>query len=307
MTVGDVVLVNTFLLQLYQPLNFLGVVYRQIRQSLTDLENLMALLELEPEVKDRPGAHPLALSAAEVRFDGVSFGYDARRPVLQDVDFVVPGGHTLALVGRSGAGKSTVVRLLFRFYDVDEGAILIDGQDLRDVTQESLRSAIGLVPQDTVLFNETIRANIAYGRPGAGQAEIEAAARAAQIHDFISLLPDGYDTVVGERGLKLSGGEKQRVAIARMVLKDPPILIFDEATSALDSRTERMIQAALRRLSSGRTTLIIAHRLSTVVDADQILVLEHGRVIEHGRHQQLLAHNGSYAQMWARQQAAPAA
>jgi ABC-type transport system involved in Fe-S cluster assembly fused permease/ATPase subunit len=307
MTVGDVVLVNTFLLQLYQPLNFLGVVYRQVRQSLTDLENLMALLDLEPEVKDRPGARPLALNAAEVRFDGVSVGYDPRRPVLQDVDFIVPAGHTLALVGRSGAGKSTVVRLLFRFYDVDEGAILIDGQDLRDLTQESLRAAIGLVPQDTVLFNDTIRANIAYGRPGAAQAEIEAAARAAQIHEFIGRLPDGYDTMVGERGLKLSGGEKQRVAIARMVLKDPPILVFDEATSALDSGTERLIQGALRRLSTGRTTLIIAHRLSTVVDADQILVLEDGRMVEHGRHHQLLARGGHYAQMWARQQAAPAA
>jgi ATP-binding cassette, subfamily B, heavy metal transporter len=307
MTVGDVVLVNTFLLQLYQPLHFLGVVYRQVRQSLTDLENLMALLDLEPEVKDRPGARPLALNAAEVRFDGVSFGYDPRRPVLQDVDFIVPAGHTLALVGRSGAGKSTVVRLLFRFYDVDEGAILIDGQDLRDLTQESLRAAIGLVPQDTVLFNDTIRANIAYGRPGAAQAEIEAAARAAQIHEFIGRLPDGYDTMVGERGLKLSGGEKQRVAIARMVLKDPPILVFDEATSALDSGTERLIQGALRRLSTGRTTLIIAHRLSTVVDADQILVLEDGRMVEHGRHHQLLARGGHYAQMWARQQAAPAA
>jgi ABC-type transport system involved in Fe-S cluster assembly fused permease/ATPase subunit len=307
MTVGDVVLVNTFLLQLYQPLNFLGVVYRQVRQSLTDLENLMALLDLEPEVKDRPGARPLALNAAEVRFDGVSFGYDPRRPVLQDVDFIVPAGHTLALVGRSGAGKSTVVRLLFRFYDVDEGAILIDGQDLRDLTQESLRAAIGLVPQDTVLFNDTIRANIAYGRPGAAQAEIEAAARAAQIHEFIGRLPDGYYTMVGERGLKLSGGEKQRVAIARMVLKDPPILVFDEATSALDSGTERLIQGALRRLSTGRTTLIIAHRLSTVVDADQILVLEDGRMVEHGRHHQLLARGGHYAQMWARQQAAPAA
>ena len=307
LTVGDVVLVNAFLLQLYQPLNFLGVVYRQVRQSLTDLENLMSLLELEPEVKDRSDARPLALNGAEVRFEAVSFGYDPRRPVLHDVDLTVPAGHTLALVGSSGAGKSTVVRLLFRFYDVDEGAILIDDQDLRDVTQESLRAAIGLVPQDTVLFNESIRANIAYGRPGASQAEIEDAARAAQIHGFIALLPDGYDTMVGERGLKLSGGEKQRVAIARMVLKDPPILIFDEATSALDSRTERMIQAALRRLSSGRTTLIIAHRLSTVVDADQILVLEHGRVVEQGRHGQLLARHGTYAQMWARQQEAPAA
>ena len=307
MTVGDVVLVNTFLLQLYQPLNFLGVVYRQVRQSLTDLENLMALLDLEPEVKDRPGARPLALDGATVRFEAVSFGYDPRRLVLRELDFAIPAGHTLALVGRSGAGKSTVVRLLFRFYDVDEGAILIDGQDLRDVTQESLRAAIGLVPQDTVLFNDTIRANIAYGRPGAGQAEIEAAAHAAQIHEFIRLLPDGYDTMVGERGLKLSGGEKQRVAIARMVLKDPPILVFDEATSALDSGTERLIQAALRRLSAGRTTLIIAHRLSTVVDADQILVLEDGRVVEQGRHHQLLARGGLYAMMWERQQAAPAA
>jgi ATP-binding cassette, subfamily B, heavy metal transporter len=307
LTVGDVVLVNAFLLQLYQPLNFLGVVYRQIRQSLTDLENLMSLLELEPEVKDRPDARPLGLNGAEVRFKGVGFGYDPRRPVLHDVDFTVSAGHTLALVGSSGAGKSTVVRLLFRFYDVSEGAILIDGQDLREVTQDSLRAAIGLVPQDTVLFNDTIRANIAYGRPGAAQTEIEAAAQAAQIHDFIERLPDGYDTVVGERGLKLSGGEKQRVAIARMVLKDPPVLIFDEATSALDSGTERLIQAALRRLSAGRTTLIIAHRLSTVVDADQILVLEHGRVVEHGRHHQLLARSGHYAKMWERQQAAPAA
>jgi ATP-binding cassette subfamily B protein len=307
LTVGDVVLVNAFLLQLYQPLNFLGIVYRQVRQSLTDLENLMGLLELEPEVKDRPEARPLALAGANVRFAAVSFGYDPRRPVLRDLEFTVPAGHTLALVGSSGAGKSTIVRLLFRFYDVDEGGVLIDDQDLRDITQDSLRAAIGLVPQDTVLFNDTIRANIAYGRPGASQAEIEAAAQAAQIHDFIRLLPDGYDTVVGERGLKLSGGEKQRVAIARMVLKDPPILIFDEATSALDSGTERLIQAALRRLSAGRTTLIIAHRLSTVVDADQILVLEDGRMVEHGRHHQLLAKGGHYARMWARQQAAPAA
>jgi ABC-type transport system involved in Fe-S cluster assembly fused permease/ATPase subunit len=307
LTVGDVVLVNAFLLQLYQPLNILGFVYRELKQSLADLEHLAGLLALRPEVEDRPDARDLALAGAAVRFDRVGFGYDPRRQVLRDLSFTIPAGHTLAVVGSSGAGKSTLVRLLFRFYDVDEGAITIDGQDLRDVTQGSLRAAIGLVPQDTVLFNDTIGANIAYGRPGADQAEIEAAARAAQIHDFIMTLPDRYDTLVGERGLKLSGGEKQRVAIARMVLKDPPILIFDEATSALDSRTERMIQAALRRLSSGRTTLIIAHRLSTVVDADQILVLEHGRVIEHGRHQQLLAHNGSYAQMWARQQAAPAA
>jgi ATP-binding cassette, subfamily B, heavy metal transporter len=307
LTVGDIVLLNGFLLQLYQPLNFLGVVYRQVKQSLTDLESLMGLLDLKPEIEDRADARPLTLGGAEVGFKQVSFGYDARRPVLRELSFAIPAGQTLAVVGSSGAGKSTLVRLLFRFYDVDEGAILIDGQDLRDVTQDSLRAALGLVPQDTVLFNDTIRANIAYGRPGASQAEIEAAARAAQIHDFISLLPDGYDTVVGERGLKLSGGEKQRVAIARMVLKDPPILIFDEATSALDSGTERLIQSALRRLSAGRTTLIIAHRLSTVVEADQILVLEDGRVVEQGRHHQLMARGGHYAQMWARQQAAPAA
>jgi ABC-type transport system involved in Fe-S cluster assembly fused permease/ATPase subunit len=307
LTIGDVVLVNTFLLQLYQPLNILGFVYRQLKQAIADLEHLAGLLALRPEVADRPGARDLPLAGAGVRFDRVGFGYDARRPVLHDLSFAIPAGHTLAVVGSSGAGKSTLVRLLFRFYDVDAGAITIDGHDLRDVTQQSLRAAIGLVPQDTVLFNDTIGANIAYGRPGAQQPAIEAAARAAQIHDFITTLPDGYDTLVGERGLKLSGGEKQRVAIARMVLKDPPILVFDEATSALDSRTERMIQAALRRLSSGRTTLIIAHRLSTVVDADQILVLEHGRVVEQGRHRQLLARHGAYAQMWARQQEAPAA
>jgi ATP-binding cassette subfamily B protein len=307
LTVGDLVLVNAFLLQLYQPLNALGFVYRQLKQAIADLEHLARLLALRPEVADRAGAPDLALNECGVRFEGVSFGYDPRRPVLHDLSFAIPAGHTLAVVGSSGAGKSTLVRLLFRFYDVDQGAITIDGQDLRDVTQASLRAAIGLVPQDTVLFNDTIGANIAYGRPGADQAAIEGAARAAQIHDFIMTLPDRYDTLVGERGLKLSGGEKQRVAIARMVLKDPPVLVFDEATSALDSRTERMIQAALRRLSSGRTTLIIAHRLSTVVDADQILVLEHGRVVEQGRHGQLLTRHGTYAQMWARQQEAPAA
>ena len=307
LTVGDVVLVNTFLLQLYQPLNILGFVYRQLKQAIADLEHLAGLRALRPEVADLPGAPDLVLDGAGVCFDRVDFGYDRRRTVLHDLSFAIPAGHTLAVVGSSGAGKSTLVRLLFRFYDVDAGAITIDDQDLRNVTQASLRAAIGLVPQDTVLFNDTIGANIAYGRPGADQAAIEAAARAAQIHDFIATLPDRYDTMVGERGLKLSGGEKQRVAIARMVLKDPPILIFDEATSALDSRTERMIQAALRRLSSGRTTLIIAHRLSTVVDADQILVLEHGRVVEQGRHGQLLARHGTYAQMWARQQEAPAA
>jgi len=307
LTVGDVVLVNAFLLQLYQPLNILGFVYRELKQSIADLEHLAGLLALQPEIEDRPGAPALELNGGLVRFDHVGFGYDPRRKVIADLSFTIPAGHTLAVVGSSGAGKSTLVRLMFRFYDVDEGAITIDGQDLRAVRQHSLRAAIGLVPQDTVLFNDTIAANIAYGRPGAGPEAIEAAARAAQIHEFIATLPDGYDTLVGERGLKLSGGEKQRVAIARMVLKDPEILIFDEATSALDSGTERMIQAALRKLSTGRTTLIIAHRLSTVVDADQILVLEQGRVVEHGHHQDLLAQGGSYAQMWARQQTAPAA
>jgi ATP-binding cassette subfamily B protein len=307
LTVGDVVLVNTFLLQLYQPLNILGMVYRELKQSIADLETMAGLLALRPEIEDRPDARPLALTRGDVRFEEVTFGYDARRPILQDLSFTVPSGHTLAVVGSSGAGKSTLVRLLFRFYDVDEGRILIDDQDVRDLTQDSLRAAIGLVPQDTVLFNDTIGANIAYGRPGASQGAVEAAARAAQIHDFVMTLPDRYDTLVGERGLKLSGGEKQRVAIARMVLKDPPILVFDEATSALDSGTERLIQTALRRVSAGRTTLIIAHRLSTVVDADQILVLERGQVIEHGRHRQLLARHGVYAQMWARQQEAPAA
>jgi ATP-binding cassette subfamily B protein len=307
LTVGDVVLVNTFLLQLYQPLNILGMVYRELKQSIADLETMAGLLALRPEIEDRPDARPLALARGELRFEDVTFGYDARRPILQELSFTVPSGHTLAVVGSSGAGKSTLVRLLFRFYDVDEGRILIDGQDVRDLTQDSLRAAIGLVPQDTVLFNDTIGANIAYGRPGASAEAIEAAARAAQIHDFVMTLPDRYETLVGERGLKLSGGEKQRVAIARMVLKDPPILVFDEATSALDSGTERLIQTALRRVSAGRTTLIIAHRLSTVVEADQILVLERGQVIEQGRHRQLLARHGVYAQMWARQQEAPAA
>lgn len=305
LTVGDVVLVNAFLLQLYQPLNILGFVYRELKQSLADLETLASLLALKPEIADHPDAEPLCLRGGEVRFEGVAFGYDPRRPILEGIDFTVPAGQSLAVVGSSGAGKSTIVRLMFRFYDVDQGNILIDGQDVCDMTQESLRAAIGLVPQDTVLFNETIRANIAYGQPGADQRAIEKAAEAAQIQDFIQTLPDGYDTVVGERGLKLSGGEKQRVAIARMVLKNPPILILDEATSALDSLTEQQIQAALRTLSSGRTTLMIAHRLSTVVDADQILVIDDGRVVERGRHHDLLARKGSYADMWKRQQDTP--
>ena len=307
LTVGDVVLVNAFLLQLYQPLNILGFVYRELKQSVADLENLAALLAVRPEIADKSGARPLVLRGGEVAFESVRFGYDPRRPVLNDLSFTIPAGQTLAVVGSSGAGKSTLVRLLFRFYDINAGRILIDGQDIRDVTQASLRAAIGLVPQDTVLFNDSIGANIAYGRPDASAEEIEAAARAAQIHAFIATLPDGYDTLVGERGLKLSGGEKQRVAIARMVLKDPPILVFDEATSALDSQTEQLIQQALRRLSSGRTTLIIAHRLSTVVDADEIVVLEQGRVVEQGSHHRLLARNGRYAAMWARQREAPAA
>lgn len=302
LTVGDVVLVNAFLLQLYQPLNILGFVYRELKQSLADLETLASLLAQKPDVTNRPGAQPIELRGGEVRFEAVDFGYDPRRPILTGLDFTIPAGQSLAVVGSSGAGKSTIVRLMFRFYDVDAGSIAIDGQDLREVTQHSLRSAIGLVPQDTVLFNDTIRTNIAYGRADADQSLIEDAARAAQIHDFVASLPDGYDTVVGERGLKLSGGEKQRVAIARMVLKNPPILILDEATSALDSLTEQQIQTALNALATGRTTLMIAHRLSTVVDADQILVIEDGRVVEMGRHHDLLAKEGSYAGMWMRQQ-----
>jgi len=306
MTVGAFVLANTYLIQLYQPLNMLGVVYREIRQGLVDMEALFRLLEVNAEIADRPGARHLAehLSdrpAGEVEFDNVHFDYRADRRILKGVSFKVPAGGKLAIVGPTGAGKSTISRLLFRFYDVTGGAVRVDGQDVRDLTQESLRAAIGVVPQDTVLFNDTIRYNIAYGRPGASQDEVEAAAKLAQVHDFVLRLPDGYDTRVGERGLKLSGGEKQRVAIARTILKDPRILILDEATSALDTRTEQDIQTALRGLASHRTTLVIAHRLSTVVDADEIIVLEDGKVAERGSHAALLAAGGLYARMWALQ------
>ena len=304
MTVGDFVMVNAYLLQLAMPLNFLGTVYREIKQSLIDLETMFKLLKSDAEVTDRPGAPTLALKGGAVVFDRVSFGYDPRRPILKDVSFTVKAGNTVAIVGPSGAGKSTVSRILFRFYDVLEGSVRIDGQDLRDVTQDSLRASIGIVPQDTVLFNDTVGYNIAYGRPDASEGEMVEAARLAQIHDFVEGLPDGYATTVGERGLKLSGGEKQRVAIARTILKGPQILLFDEATSALDTKTEREIQASLKEVSRNRTTLVIAHRLSTVVEADEILVLEQGRIVERGRHDALLAQQGVYAQMWARQQAA---
>ena len=301
MTLGDLVLVNAFMIQLYIPLNFLGVVYREIKQSMADMEKMFALLDQHREVADMPNAQPLQVSAAELQFRNVDFSYEKKRQILHGVDFTVAAGTTTAVVGHSGSGKSTLARLLFRFYDVDHGAILIDGQDLRSVTQSSLRSAIGIVPQDTVLFNDSIAYNIAYGRPGATQDAIIAAARAAYIHDFITSLPDGYDTVVGERGLKLSGGEKQRVAIARTLLKNPAILVFDEATSALDSQAEQAIQAQLKEIARDRTTLVIAHRLSTIADAHQILVMEQGRIVERGAHAELLLAGGVYAQMWERQ------
>jgi ATP-binding cassette subfamily B protein len=303
MTLGDLVMINGFMIQLYIPLNFLGVLYREIKQSLTDLDKMFTLMDREREVADRPDALPLALPGApEVRFEGIHFAYDADRPILHGLSFTIPAGKTVAVVGPSGSGKSTLARLLFRFFDVQQGAIRIAGQDIRDVQQSSVRRAIGIVPQDTVLFNDTVAYNIAYGRPGASQDEIENAARAARIHDFIASTPKGYGTMVGERGLKLSGGEKQRVAIARTLLKNPPVLVFDEATSALDSANERAIQAELASAAQNKTTLVIAHRLSTVVDAHEILVMDAGRIIERGTHTQLLAQQGRYASMWALQQ-----
>ena len=304
MTLGDLVMVNAFMIQLYIPLNFLGVIYREIKQSLTDLDKMFALIEREREIADVPGASDLRLDGpVSVQFDDVSFAYDPKRPILQHISFEVPAGKTVAVVGPSGSGKSTLARLLFRFYDVQQGHIRIAGQDIRQVTQASVRQAIGIVPQDTVLFNDTVEYNIAYGKPGASRSEVEAAAQAAHIHAFISHTPQGYATMVGERGLKLSGGEKQRVAIARTLLKNPPILIFDEATSALDSANERAIQAELQSVARNKTALVIAHRLSTVVDAHEILVMEAGRIIERGKHAALLAAQGRYAEMWALQQA----
>ncbi|MEC7303287.1 MAG: ATP-binding cassette domain-containing protein, partial [Pseudomonadota bacterium] len=301
MTIGDFVLVNTYLIQLYLPLNFLGFVYRTIRQSLTDMEDMFGLLNVNLEIENHDKASLLDVDRGEIAFEHVEFSYDKRRPILKDVTFTVPSGKTVAIVGPSGAGKSTISRLLFRFYDVTGGKIKIDDQDVRDVEQLSLRDAIGIVPQDTVLFNDTVFYNIAYGRTDATREEVEAAAKMARIHDFIKGLPDGYEAMVGERGLKLSGGEKQRVAIARTILKNPSILLFDEATSALDTHTEREIQVSLREVSRNRTTLIIAHRLSTVVHADEIIVLSEGTILERGTHAELLSKGGQYAEMWHQQ------
>jgi ABC-type transport system involved in Fe-S cluster assembly fused permease/ATPase subunit len=306
-TVGDLVMINTMMIQLYQPLNFMGMVYREIKQAVIDIETMFAILAREPEIEDRPGAKPLEVKRGAIRFENVSFAYEPERQILIGLSFEVPAGHTVAVVGPSGAGKSTISRLLFRFYEVTGGRISIDGQDIRDVTQNSLRSALGMVPQDTVLFNDTIRYNIRYGRWDASNAEVEDAARLAQIDDFIRMSPKGYETEVGERGLKLSGGEKQRVAIARTILKAPPILLLDEATSALDSHTEKEIQDALDRVSRNRTTLVIAHRLSTIVGADEIIVLDQGAIAERGTHNQLLASGGLYASLWNRQREAEAA